>query len=295
VTVAGGRAPRSENRLRSSTKWNTRYPQWREVLPSLSVTDLHSALCMEVRDATRQGKDVVIGDAVLPLSHLWDQCSHTFWIRVREPMIVAPEARSRPHMKSDCALKITVRLNYSRISFWSGKIEEIREKIREMKRCHAEAVGGDFDEEEEEREEEEEEERRERQEKKEEGEKRKEKYRKREISESVKEREEKKIIPSGESYEAIEMKRRSLRREREREREVKYEINNNKREARGEAQHTSRAREHEESSITPDVTPGSDLDMEGLTLASESVTKSLSGVQERERERERVLLLFFNS
>ena len=64
------------------------YPEWREVLPIIKVVDLEGSVCMNVFDATKMGKDVLIGTAVLPISLLLDQLVHTFWIKINVPGVL---------------------------------------------------------------------------------------------------------------------------------------------------------------------------------------------------------------
>lgn len=135
---AGDRPARPEDRQRTSTKWSTLFPQWREKFTLGPVTSLHGALCLELKDATKFGVDRSVGDCVLPLSQLLDQHPHLFIVGVREPSLAVSKARSRPRMV-DCTVKVEARLTYCRSTYWTGKATELRCKIDVVKRMFATA------------------------------------------------------------------------------------------------------------------------------------------------------------
>eukprot|EP01041_Mallomonas_annulata_P000374 gene374-683_t len=114
-----------QHRVRTSTKWNTRYPQWRERLTPLPVCTLGGVLCVVVWDATKQGNDHIIGHAALPLYRLLDQRLHTYWLRLRVPVLSAPEARSRPRIDPSCAVRVDVKLTYSKIAMWMDRLQDL--------------------------------------------------------------------------------------------------------------------------------------------------------------------------
>ena len=56
------------------------FPEWRERLRISPVQDLLQVLLVTLKDATKTGENIVIGQCFLPLSELLDQQSHTVWI-----------------------------------------------------------------------------------------------------------------------------------------------------------------------------------------------------------------------
>ena len=80
------------SRQRTLTKWNEKYPNWRDEPKVLNVVfDEHesipkgSLLSVILRSASKSGVDEVIARALLPLHYLLDQRKHNYWLKFHPP------------------------------------------------------------------------------------------------------------------------------------------------------------------------------------------------------------------
>ena len=72
-------------RLRTTTKWGTCFPQWREHMTIRDIKTTSGSLRFTVQDATKMGTDQEIGECRLPLHLLFNQKNTTFWLKLKEP------------------------------------------------------------------------------------------------------------------------------------------------------------------------------------------------------------------
>lgn len=76
-------------RSRTMTKWNERYPEWRDdpkvlVFAYDPTDDTHrdAVLHMVVMNASKTGKDELFAHTMVPLRFVMDQRKHSFWLRL---------------------------------------------------------------------------------------------------------------------------------------------------------------------------------------------------------------------
>jgi Ca2+-dependent lipid-binding protein len=93
---------------RSETKWNELYPTWNAEFVFGEISSKLSHLRIVVMDATKVGRDEMIGTIVVPLKELLDQRGVTRWHPV-EPV------SSKIRMTQSCALRLRLRFLYSKV------------------------------------------------------------------------------------------------------------------------------------------------------------------------------------
>jgi hypothetical protein len=86
-----------DSRQRTLTKWNEKYPTWRDEPKTLQVflAEPQSQegqgqgggpiMSVILRNASKSGTDEIIARALLPLSYLLDQRKHSFWLKFHPP------------------------------------------------------------------------------------------------------------------------------------------------------------------------------------------------------------------
>jgi hypothetical protein len=128
------------------TKWNERYPEWRDdpkVIcfpfdPSSGVPG-DAVLSLAVFNTSKTGRDELFARTLVPLRLVMDQLKHSFWLRLCCPsgkcgqfaisshiyfksmMLLLSDSkaqkfgRSRPKVPDNCALRIDLKLSYSKV------------------------------------------------------------------------------------------------------------------------------------------------------------------------------------
>lgn len=113
------------SRQRTLTKWNEKYPNWRDEPKVLQVIvdenqSIPRGAIMSVilRNASKSGTDEMIARALCPLSYLLDQKKHHLWLKFHSPIESKSQkyARSKPRLTEKCAIRVDAKLIYSKVS-----------------------------------------------------------------------------------------------------------------------------------------------------------------------------------
>mmetsp|Transcript_170 Transcript_170/g.300 ORF Transcript_170/g.300 Transcript_170/m.300 type:complete len:1337 (+) Transcript_170:2-4012(+) len=131
-----------ESRQRTLTRWDERYPDWRDEPKSLMFpltrsgdVPSGSVLSIILWNASKTGADEVIALSLLPLKLLLDQKKHSFWLKLHAPHESASKkyARARPRVPENCAVRVDARMIYSKLEYWQSKAVDIENKIEFQK------------------------------------------------------------------------------------------------------------------------------------------------------------------
>lgn len=123
---------KNSSKIQTSVCWNTRYPEWREYFHLTPVEDLDGSLYICVKDCSKIGSrhDEVIGYAEYSLTRLRDQQKHREWLSLHPPGL---RKLSASKMDEDCAVRIEVRLFYSKQKLWEDRVAVLKKVLAALK------------------------------------------------------------------------------------------------------------------------------------------------------------------
>ena len=139
---------------RTTTQYNTLFPEWREPLVFAPVAALEQYVRLRVKDSTRSyTDDTIMAECILPLDLLKDQCTHRFALTLARPEDVASTATANsnataPHhypggsnsngkLPDTCVLRVEGKLVYSKAALNTQRKSEAEAKIAALEKLLA--------------------------------------------------------------------------------------------------------------------------------------------------------------
>jgi len=136
---------------RTTTQYNTLFPEWREPLVFAPVAALEQYARLRIKDSTRgYTDDTVMAECTLPLDLLKDQCTHRFAISLTRPEDVVstvstgtaatqfPGAgNSNGRLPDSCVVRVEGKLVYSKAALNAQRKSEADAKVDALERLLA--------------------------------------------------------------------------------------------------------------------------------------------------------------